>query len=162
MLHNIPEGLVISIAAYKATKSWERPVGLALTATLAEVLAGFIAWQVILAIDSQSTDNKEIVWMQAVLSSIASGIMAQASLGSLLPHCLQLSREALAVSATGVNGRSSTTNPLKHNDPDPGAIQEPIQISGISAPPEHTPEPTRLLSISYAVFCLKKKKKNIE
>src|SRR5678816_3686091 len=35
-------------------------------------------------------------------------------------------------------------------------IQKPLPLSLI-----HISEPTRLLSISYAVFCLKKKKKNI-
>eukprot|EP00658_Telonema_sp_P-2_P041407 TRINITY_DN2960_c0_g1_i2.p3 TRINITY_DN2960_c0_g1~~TRINITY_DN2960_c0_g1_i2.p3 ORF type:complete len:103 (+),score=22.78 TRINITY_DN2960_c0_g1_i2:587-895(+) len=44
-------------------------------------------------------------------------------------------------------------------------LDEPQSLRGIPDPPQelsliHISEPTRLLSISYAVFCLKKKKKH--
>jgi len=92
MLHNIPEGFVIAVPAWAATKDWKRPLLFTSFATAAEVVAGFIAYMVVKAIDDYSSDNKGIVWMQAVLSSLAAGIMAQASLGSLFPHCLEMER----------------------------------------------------------------------
>lgn len=92
MLHNIPEGFVIAVPAWAATNDWRRPLLFTSFATGAEIVAGLIAYCVVRTIDNYSSDSKGIVWMQAILSSLAAGIMAQAALGSLLPHCLDMER----------------------------------------------------------------------
>eukprot|EP00656_Telonema_subtile_P008047 TRINITY_DN13777_c0_g1_i1.p1 TRINITY_DN13777_c0_g1~~TRINITY_DN13777_c0_g1_i1.p1 ORF type:complete len:180 (-),score=50.43 TRINITY_DN13777_c0_g1_i1:81-620(-) len=74
-------------------RTWHRPLLLTSFATGAEIVAGFIAWQVVRAVDDYSSDGKAIVWLQAVLSSLAAGIMGQAALGSLLPHCLEMEQQ---------------------------------------------------------------------
>eukprot|EP00658_Telonema_sp_P-2_P009370 TRINITY_DN13510_c0_g1_i1.p1 TRINITY_DN13510_c0_g1~~TRINITY_DN13510_c0_g1_i1.p1 ORF type:complete len:129 (-),score=22.02 TRINITY_DN13510_c0_g1_i1:100-486(-) len=51
---------------------------------------------------------------------------------------------------------SQTLHHLKTTGPRCGHQRSPSELSLI-----HISEPTRLLSISYAVFCLKKKKKNL-
>jgi len=100
MMHNIPEGFVIAVPAYCATNDWRRPLLYTSFATGAEIVAGFIAYCVVRAIDDYSSDSKGIIWMQAILSSLAAGIMAQAAVGSLLPHCLDMEqRRQIAIAA---------------------------------------------------------------
>lgn len=93
MLHNVPEGFVIAVPAYAATKSWKQPVLLTGLSTLAEILAGLVGFTLVWAVDDVSASSLSFTWLYAVLSSLAAGLMAQAALGSLLPHCLEMERQ---------------------------------------------------------------------
>eukprot|EP00658_Telonema_sp_P-2_P028411 TRINITY_DN21773_c0_g2_i2.p1 TRINITY_DN21773_c0_g2~~TRINITY_DN21773_c0_g2_i2.p1 ORF type:complete len:113 (-),score=22.74 TRINITY_DN21773_c0_g2_i2:21-359(-) len=73
----------------------------------------------------------------------------------------QAVRKRNTIHATHICVCVSTT--LDYYSPLPTAIQFASECCGVRTPTNlsliHISEPTRLLSISYAVFCLKKKKK---
>eukprot|EP00658_Telonema_sp_P-2_P072164 TRINITY_DN61348_c0_g1_i1.p1 TRINITY_DN61348_c0_g1~~TRINITY_DN61348_c0_g1_i1.p1 ORF type:complete len:103 (-),score=23.58 TRINITY_DN61348_c0_g1_i1:71-379(-) len=76
--------------------------------------------------------------------------------------------------ALPTSGVSSSSTPPAAHEPfprrhprqvrparDPSVLQQRLEREGLHLSLIHISEPTRLLSISYAVFCLKKKKKEI-
>src|SRR3546814_1002516 len=64
--------------------------------------------------------------------------------------------------AGGHNGLSNAEDPLKPQDPYPRVreLRATMREGGISRSEEHTSELQSLMRISYAVFCLQKKKQN--
>ena len=90
VLHNIPEGYLVAVPIYAATRSRLKALLWVTVAVLFEVIAGITVYAVVETSGSFDPTSHDFKRAMAVLSSIAAGVMVYVAVVDMLPLSTRL------------------------------------------------------------------------